>query len=407
MSNSRPVDESPSAIARDVEAVGRIGAVPTLLKVLCETTGMGFAAVARVTDSTWTACAVEDAIAFGLKPGGQLDIDTTLCKEVRATRVAVVIDEASSDPVYRDHHTPKQYHIESYISVPIVLPNGEYFGNLCAIDPRPAKVSDPRTVSMFKRFAELIANQLHNDNLRLATQEALRDERQTSELREQFIAILGHDLRNPLAAISGASEQLLHQQDDSALVRDIAARIKINIQRMKALINDTLDLTRGRLGGGIGLQLQRIDDLSAKLEAVARELRDAHPTRNIESRVNLTQPVEGDSGRLQQLASNLLANAITHGACEQPVRFRAFNNEQNLVLEVWNHGPPIPEEYLPKIFAPFWRKSILESREGLGLGLYICSEIVKAHGGTLTVTSKQTEGTRFTTTIPLHRVHAG
>ena len=127
--------------------MGRISAVPSLLRLICQNTGMGFAAVARVTDGTWTACAVQDDIEFGLVPGGQLDVHTTLCSEARAARQPVVIDHASQDPVYRDHHTPRLYNIESYISVPIVLPNGDYFGNLCAIDPRPRVVSDPRTVT--------------------------------------------------------------------------------------------------------------------------------------------------------------------------------------------------------------------------------------------------------------------
>ena len=136
------MDDSPDAIRRDVEAVGRISSVPSLLKIICRNTGMGFAAVARVTDGTWTACAVQDDIQFGLLPGGQLDVRTTLCIEARAARKPVVIDHASADPVYRNHHTPRLYNIESYISVPIVRPDGEYFGNLCAIDPRPLRVSD-------------------------------------------------------------------------------------------------------------------------------------------------------------------------------------------------------------------------------------------------------------------------
>ena len=157
-SNDRAED-----IAHDVAAVGRIAAVPTLLRVLCDSTGMGFAAVARVSDGSWTACAVHDDIQFGLKPGGQLDVHTTLCKEVRSARAAVFIDEASADPVYCNHHTPRIYSIESYASVPIVLGDGSYFGNLCAIDPRPAKVSDPRVKSMFARFADLIGQQLDSE----------------------------------------------------------------------------------------------------------------------------------------------------------------------------------------------------------------------------------------------------
>ena len=129
--------DSPEDIARDVSAVAQLNAVPTLLEVLCEMTGMGFAAVARVSERSWTACAVKDDINFGLKPGGQLDVESTLCIEAKRSRSAIVIDHASQDSRYRNHHTPRLYKIESYVSVPIILGNGRYFGNLCAIDPHP------------------------------------------------------------------------------------------------------------------------------------------------------------------------------------------------------------------------------------------------------------------------------
>ena len=115
-------DDSASTIVQDLAAVSRIDVVPSLLRIVCETTGMGFSAVARVTAGTWTACAVHDDIQFGLQPGGQLYIQTTLCRESREARAQVVIDHASQDPQYKDHCTPRIYGIESYISVPIVLP---------------------------------------------------------------------------------------------------------------------------------------------------------------------------------------------------------------------------------------------------------------------------------------------
>jgi hypothetical protein len=105
--------EVPEQIARDVFAVQQIQAVPTLLQVLCEITGMRFAAVARVTEQSWTLCAVKDGINFGLKPGSQLDFETTLCIEAKRSETLVAIEQASLDPRYRDHHTPKLYHIES------------------------------------------------------------------------------------------------------------------------------------------------------------------------------------------------------------------------------------------------------------------------------------------------------
>lgn len=130
-------------LASEVTAVGRMQAVPALLKFICQTTGMGFAVVARVTHDSWTACAVQDDIQFGLTAGSSLDVSTTLCKEVYALRQPIVIDHASIDPTFSKHQTPRLYGIESYISVPIVRADGAYFGNLCAVDPEPRKVSDP------------------------------------------------------------------------------------------------------------------------------------------------------------------------------------------------------------------------------------------------------------------------
>jgi signal transduction histidine kinase len=387
-------------IATDVQAVARIEAVPTLLQVLCETTGMRFAAVARVTDKTWTACAVHDDINFGLLPGGQLDLDSTLCVEVRASRTALFIDQASADARYRSHHTPRIYNIESYVSVPIVLSNGHYFGNLCAIDPLPANASDPRVISMFNRFARLIAQQLESDAARHQAQSALLDERAASELREQFIAILGHDLRNPLAAISASGEVLIRKLTDVDLL-NVASRIKTNARRMSGLIDDVLDFARARLGDGIGVQLQDTVNLEANLAAVITELKDAQPDRTIISTMRVDRAVRCDVGRVQQLVSNLVSNALTHGAAETPVKFSATADDGDLILEVWNDGEPIPAESRDRIFSPFWRHSTAANRAGLGLGLHICAQIVRAHGGTIAVTSNRDSGTLFTARLPL------
>jgi signal transduction histidine kinase len=394
------MNDTPEEIAKDVYAVSQIEAVPTLLQVLCETTGMGFAAVARVTENSWTACAIQDALNFGLEPGGQLDVNSTLCIEVRESREPVVIDHASQDPRYCSHHTPRIYKIESYVSVPIVLADGRYFGNLCAIDPRPNRVSDPRIVSMFNRFAHLIALQLDSELTRERQQAALLDERATSELREQFIAVLGHDLRNPLAAIAASSELLARALKDPVL-SGFASRIRTNVSRMSELIDDVLDFARGRLGGGIGIQRQDIEGIEDSLNAVIKELQDSHPERIIAHDIRVTRRVRCDLIRLQQVASNLLGNALTHGSSAEAVRFCAKADDTDLILEVWNNGDPIPPERLATIFSPFSRQSISEAGQGLGLGLYICSEIIKAHGGTLAVTSSRELGTQFTARVPL------
>jgi signal transduction histidine kinase len=392
-------NEPPEQIARDVFAVQQIPAIPTLLQVVCEITGMRFAAVARVTEDTWTLCAVKDDINFGLNPGSQLDVETTLCIESKRSAAPIVIEHASLDPLFCNHHTPKIYKIESYISVPIVMANGRYFGNLCAIDPAPAKVSTA-IVGMFRRFAALIAMQLDNEITRENAQISLRDELAASELREQFIAILGHDLRNPLQAIVATSELMLRKAADP-IIAGMASRIKANSRRMSSLIDDVLDFARGRLGGGIGLHVLEIDDINADLISVVRELQDAQPGRQIVCNIGVNRKVRCDVGRVQQIASNLIGNALTHGAIGTAIKVTALADDHDLILEVWNEGAPIAPENIAKVFEPFWRRQSSANREGLGLGLHICSQIVHAHGGKLSVSSTREAGTTFTARLPL------
>ncbi len=180
----------------------------------------------------------------------------------------------------------------------------------------------------------------------------------------------------------------------------LVARIKSNVKRMSALINDVLDFARGRLGGGIELELTEVQNISTGLTAVIQELQDAHPGCKVLSSIGIDRPVRCDLGRLQQVASNLLANAITHGQADTPVKFIAHADE-NMVLEVWNTGKPIPKNRIGKIFQPFWRPSGSAGPHGLGLGLYICSQIVRAHGGQISVTSTAAHGTLFTARLPL------
>jgi signal transduction histidine kinase len=318
---------------------------------------------------------------------------------VRSDDIAIFIDHASEDAVYRTHHTPRLYQIESYASVPIKLPSGEYFGNLCAIDAKPHKVSEPRIIAMFELFAQLIALQLESDRSREQVEHQLMSEREAGELREQFIAVLGHDLRNPLAAISAGSALLQRKAGDMAVVAKTAERIDRSARRMSGLIDDVLDFARGRLGGGIGVEFEETSTLGASLDAVVMELSAVHPEREIHADVEVAVTLRCDPARIQQLLSNLLANALAHGAPQSAVSASAAVAGDELVIEVWNDGEPIPANRLDMVFAPFWRRTA--SREGLGLGLYICAQIVKSHHGRLSATSTAEDGTRFVARIPL------
>jgi signal transduction histidine kinase len=281
------------------------------------------------------------------------------------------------------------------------MASGRYFGNLCAFDPAPAKVSVP-VLGMFTRFAALIAMQLDSDITRERAERALQEEREFSQLREQFIAILGHDLRNPLHAIFATSDLLGRRLADHPVLASMASRIKANSKRMSSLIDDVLDFARGRLGGGIGLHFEEVADIDAGLMSVVKELQDGQPSREILTSIRVSRTVRCDIGRVQQVASNLIGNALTHGASESPVKVTAVADDHDFVFEVWNEGEPILPENMSKMFEPFWRRDGSANREGLGLGLHICSQIIRAHGGKLSVTSTKEAGTTFTARVPLH-----
>ena len=180
-------DVTESSLKADVDLISRIPAVQSLLEVVCRTTKLGFAAVARVTPDRWIACAVRDEISFGLQPGGELEVATTLCSEIRDSGKLVVINHVDQDATYCHHPTPAKYGFQSYISVPIRLSDGQFFGTLCAIDPRPAILNTPETVGMFELFASLIAFHLDAQQRVADSEKALLDERESAELRNNSL----------------------------------------------------------------------------------------------------------------------------------------------------------------------------------------------------------------------------
>ena len=388
-----------SEFAADIDAIERIDAVPRILEVVCRSTGMGFAAIARLTDDRWVCCAVRDEIAFGLEPGGELRLETTICNQIRQCHQAVIIEHVAQDEVFSGHHTPALYGFQSYISMPIILADGSMFGTLCAIDPRPARLKNPETIGMFKLFAELVASQLNSDRRLAASEAVLLGERQVSELREQFIAVLGHDLRNPLASIAAGARMITRSKSETQTL-EIAALMQTTVNRMSRLIDNVLDFARGRLGGGLTLQRNADEPIGQILNQVVAELRSSHLDRTIETRFELAATVNCDGQRIGQLLSNLLGNAITHGSPEKPIVVRARTEQGTFELSVANSGDPIPPAAMKQLFHPFYRGTVKQSLQGLGLGLYIASEIARAHGGTLGVDSSAGE-TRFTFQMPL------
>ena len=383
----------------DIEAIRSIDAVPVILSMVKHITGMRFAAVARVTENNWVACAVDDSIDFGLKPGDELVLESTICHEIRQHQQPVIFGHASLHPIFSLHHTPRTYGLESYISIPIVKADGEFFGTLCAIDSVPAKLDEPAIAKTLTLFAQLIAMSLDTQTRLHAAKVELDTANELGRLREQFIAVLGHDLRTPLSAIRMSADLLETKVEDKRSLNFIAA-IRNSSVRMGVLIENILDFARGRLGGGIPVQRKLVDDLQRTLRMTLEEVQVSHPQATFIHTLDVPTGVYCDALRISQLLSNLLGNAVTHGSISEPIVLNAWAENDEFVISLTNQGTPIASHLIPLLFEPFSRSEAGQRCEGLGLGLYIASQIATAHNGSLSVTSDSESGTCFVARFP-------
>ncbi|MCD7060123.1 PAS domain-containing sensor histidine kinase [Pelagibacterium sp. HS1C4-1] len=234
----------------------------------------------------------------------------------------------------------------------------------------------------------------------------LMEEKRNSELKEQFVAVLGHDLRNPLAAIDAGASKLLRDGGWTESTPTILHLMKNSVSRMGGLIDNVLDLARSRLGGGIALDLADNRPLQLTLELVIEEIKSVNPDRTIDVCFDIVAPVRVDHDRIAQMFSNLLGNAITHGMADTTIKVSCMVDETGaLELSVANAADPIPPEMVELLFQPFHRGQVRNNARGLGLGLYIASEIAKAHGGWIDVVSEPDE-TRFIFRLPAQAADA-
>ncbi len=362
---------------------------------------MGFSAIARVTEDRWITCTANKNNPLNLKRGDELKIETTICDEVRRNDKSVFIDHVNEDPVFKEHPVPKMYGFQSYVSVPIFKQDGSFFGTLCALDPKPAKVTTPEVMGLFHLFADLISFHLHTIDEVKNTNAILKEEQKISRLREQFIAILGHDLKNPIATIRMSSD-ILQKFAKEELVQRQAKMIKSTSFRMEGLIDNILDFARGHLGEGITLSKKKdTSSLEESLYQVVKEINIISPERQIDFNFDLEEEITVDENRISQLFSNLLSNADNHGDEKEPIEVKAITCNGEFVLSVKNSGVKIPDADQKKLFEPFYRNKVKTGKEGLGLGLFISNEIARAHNGSLTVDSTD-EQTKFTLKIPLN-----
>jgi signal transduction histidine kinase/CheY-like chemotaxis protein len=290
----------------------------------------------------------------------------------------------------------QELRLESAMVVPLTGRHHRVLGAMSFIYADSGRRYTESDLAFAEDFARRAAMAIENAQAHTALSASL-------EFQERFVAVLGHDLRNPLAAIdmaAGVLRQRATTANDPSNT-PILDRMKSSSRRMTRMIEQILDLTRTRLGGGLAITPGPMD-LSDTVTGIVNELQTAHPSRSIVLRC---EPLSGtwDRDRLEQVFSNLIANAIHYGHPERPVTVDARAEDAVILVDVHNDGEPIPDDVRAQLFNPF-RRGNSDSRAsktaGLGLGLYISREIVVAHGGQLDVQSSSSEGTIFRVTLP-------
>jgi len=279
-----------------------------------------------------------------------------------------------------------------FTAVPLVV-NGEVTGLLAVAhghDP-----SDEEQEWLLSALADQAAIALEKTRL---------DE--TGAFRERLMGIVGHDLRTPLQAITVASALMLRDDALGERHRVLARRVANSAVRMADIIDQLLDFTRSRLGGGISVTPKEID-LHGVCQRVIDELELTYPDRSIVLDAGPGIRGEWDPDRLAQALSNVVGNALRHGTETTPITVSTSTAAGDVVVNVHNEGTPIPAALMPQLFDPFRRGTSAvnggSAGAGLGLGLFIAQQIVRAHDGQIAVASSAGDGTTVCIRLPLQR----
>ncbi|WP_254412181.1 sensor histidine kinase [Dyadobacter diqingensis] len=408
-----------ASLALDIENIKQIPIVPTMLEVICRATGMGFAAIARVTQDRWIACDVRDEVGFGLVSGGELKIETTICNEIRDMREAVVIDHVDTSDLYRNHHTPKIYGLQSYISFPIIKKNGDFFGTLCAIDPNPAELNNPKIIGMFSLFVELISFHLQSADLlersNVAVKELSRQLTDSMDENRQYRYISDHNLQEPLRKIRMFSNMLVNAADtnDNFKTRDFASKINSSAQRFSMMIKDLSDFS------DLDYQKKSFEkvDLNKVMADVWVQLSDNLVEKNATFDSDLLPQIQGIPLQIEQLFYHLIHNAVKFSKKDKPLHLQIRTKSIPLIhtdhdlaeqpdvkyaeIRLEDNGIGIEKSQLEKIFDIFSQLPHEHVPEGKGVGLAYCRKIVRNHGGTITAQSESDTGTIFSIVLPV------
>jgi signal transduction histidine kinase len=421
-------DNSEPQLQSDVERIQKISIISTILNVICRTTNMGFAAVAKVSDDRWITCSVLDKINFGLQPGDELKVETTLCHEIRQHQQPVVIDNVSEDTTYCLHHTPAQYGFQSYISIPIIRKDGSFFGTLCAIDPKPAKLNTPEVIGMFNLFSDLISFHLNAiEQLELSESQLVQEREQRLEMIEQkneelqkmnlelqsFTHIASHDLQEPLRKIQTFSNFILHNdlENLSSKGKSNFDRLIKSVKRMQTLVNDLVTYTRVEVSEQVfeNLPLRKI------VEQVKQDFQSELIEKDIEIKIGEMCNASVIPFQFNQLMQNIISNAIKFSNKEDKAIVNISGhiekgdssisedispNKNYCHVTISDNGIGFENQYATKIFGLFQRLHGRGEYDGTGIGLSIVKKIVDNHRGIIIATGELDKGAQFDIYLP-------
>lgn len=408
------------SLSEDVQKVRQIPIVHTLLEVVCRTTGLGFAAVARVTGDRWIACSVRDEIAFGLKEGRELRVETTIDNEIRTSRKPVVIDDVAFDEKYSDHPAPRKYGFQSYISVPIVLKDGSFFGTLCALDPKPARLRNSQTLGLFMLFADLISFHLHSideiQNRSRAIGILNRRIAGTVEEDRQYHYISDHNLSEPLRKLRLFSSLIAGtaHNGDTEKTKTLATKINAFAEQFGVMMKDVSDYPRLTDRGYFYEEL-KLGELIADVTVQLREL--IHEKQGTIDVIDLPAAA-GIRFHLEHLFYCLIHNALKFSRPGVPVliqisSYRLWGDElqdifpadpaaEYVEIIVDDNGRGMEPTELDKIVHLFSQPAHEVTRQGYGRGLAYCRKIVRFHGGFITAKSTEGQGSTFAVFLPVN-----
>ena len=427
---------------QDIQNIQNISIVPTLLNVICQSTGMGFAAIARVTEDRWITCSVQDNVSFGLKPGDELEIRTTICHEIRRDKKAVIIDNVSEDDEFRYHHTPAIYGLQSYISVPIIRKDGSFFGTLCAIDPKPNDLKTFRVREMFNLFADLISFHITSiedanksitilkekddllektevekqkaEKLKLNAEKKLIEknislEKMNSEL-EAFNYISSHDLQEPLRKIQLFTSTIERDEINNLSEKGKTAfyKIKNSAFRMQNLINDLLIYSKTKFDERKFV----VKDLNEIVKDVIEDLTDEFENENVVFDIQDLGKLSVIEFQFRQLLYNLINNSLKFASPDRKLIITVSAKITNGLLEklspltkyyqitISDNGIGFDQSYNEKIFGLF---QALHTKpvKSTGIGLTIVKRIVENHNGFIKAEGILNKGAKFDIFIPI------